>query len=121
MKKLFISALVISSALVACKGSKETASTTPAVPLDCTSKVVSYTSDIKAIMEANCTRCHNTNNKAGYNFLSLESVKKAAQSGHLLGTIKHQKGFKGMPYFAAKLDQASIDKIECWINNGMAE
>ncbi|MBK7183044.1 MAG: hypothetical protein IPH89_08960 [Bacteroidetes bacterium] len=68
MKKLFISALVISSALVACKGSKETASTTPAVPLDCTSKVVSYTSDIKAIMEANCTRCHNTNNKAGYNF-----------------------------------------------------
>lgn len=121
MKKLFVSTVVIATTLMACKGSKETASSTPAVPLDCTSKVITYTADIKPIMENSCTRCHNTNNKGGYNFLTLESVKKAAESGHLLGSIKHEKGFKGMPYFAGKLDQASIDKVECWIKNGMKE
>lgn len=122
MKKIFFSFALIATGLVACKGSKETtASSTPAPALNCSSVVVTYGNDIKAIMEANCTRCHNTNMKAGYNFQTLESVKKAATSGFLLGTIKHDKGFKGMPYFAGKLDQATIDKIECWIKNGMQE
>ena len=48
-------------------------------------------------------------------------MKKAALNGELLGTIKHQKGYPKMPAFKEKLDQASIDKIECWINNGMKE
>jgi len=36
-----------------------------------------------------------------------------------LGTIKHERGFPRMPAQAEKLDQASIDLIECWIKNGM--
>lgn len=121
MKKTIVLAIGFSIALIACKSSKETASTTPVVPLDCTTKALTYSGDIKAIMETNCTKCHNTNNKAGFNFLTLESVKKAAQSGQLLGSIKHQKGFDKMPAYAASLDKATIDKIECWINNGMKE
>ncbi len=121
MKKLFVSAFVIATALFACKGSKETTASTPPVAIDCSSTVVTYGNDVKAIMEANCTRCHNTNNKAGYNFQTLESVKKAGANGFLLGTIKHDKGFKGMPYFAGKLDAVTISKIECWIKNGMPE
>ena len=121
MKKIILTATVIAALLVACKGTKETVSTTPVAPLDCTSKTLSYQTDIKPIIETNCSRCHNANEKAGYNFLKIESVKKAATSGVLLGTIKHQKGFPKMPAYAAKLDQTSIDKIECWINNGMKE
>lgn len=121
MKKLFVSALIISATLMACKSTKETASTTPVAPLDCTTMVVTYSNDIKGIMEANCTRCHNSNMKAGYNFETLESVKKAGSNGFLLGTIKHEKGFKGMPYFAGKLDNQTINKIECWVKNGMPE
>ncbi len=118
MKNVILTAIVISTLLVACKSSKVVV---PAVPLDCSSKTITYSGDIKAIMENNCTRCHNTNNKAGYNFLTLESIKKAAMSGQLLGTIKRTKGFAKMPAFSKKLDQATIDKIECWITNGMKE
>jgi hypothetical protein len=51
--------------------------------------------------------------------LTFESVKKAATNGYLLGSIKHQKGYDAMPRGAPKLTQETIDKIECWINNGM--
>ncbi len=72
-------------------------------------------------MEQYCTGCHNSNEKAGYNFEKIEFVKKAATSGTLLGTIKHTYGFVPMPMGAEKIDQPTIDKIECWINNGMKE
>lgn len=121
MKKIIISSAIIASILVACKTGKETVSTAPAVPLDCSNKALTYSKDIKPIIETNCSKCHNANEKAGYNFLKIESVKKAALNGELLGTIKHQKGFPKMPEFAHKLDQVYIDKIECWINNGMKE
>lgn len=121
MKKIFFTLLSIATIAVACKSSKETTAATPEKQIDCGSMTVTYTNDIKSIMEANCTRCHNTNNKAGYNFQTLESVKKAGSNGFLLGTIKHEKGFKGMPYFAGKLDAVTINKIECWIKNGMPE
>ena len=121
MKKIINSATIIASLLVACKGTKETVSTPPVVPLDCSNKTLTYSVDIKPIIESSCTKCHNKNEKAGYNFLKIEFVKKAALNGELLGTIKHQKGFPKMPALAAKLDQLSIDKIECWINNGMKE
>ena len=121
MKKIIIAFTIIASLLVACKSKKEVAATTPAMPLDCTTKTLSYSVDIKPIMEGNCTRCHNTNEKAGYNFLNIESVKKAALNGQLLGTIKHLDGFSKMPAYSHKLDQITIDKIECWINNGMKE
>lgn len=120
MKKIIISSAIIASLLVACKSTKQTTAV-PVATLDCSNKAVTYSADIKPILEANCTKCHNANEKAGYNFLKIEFVKKSVADGHLLGTIKHQKGFDKMPAYAAKLDQAIIDKIECWINNGMKE
>ncbi len=106
---------------MACKGTKQTTKVEPVAVLDCSNKSLSYVTDIKPIIETNCSKCHNTNEKAGYNFLKIESVKKAANNGELLGTIKHAKGFPKMPIAAEKLNQASIDKIECWIKNGMKE
>ena len=120
MKKLIYVPIIIIGFLAACKSTKPPVETTT-VPLDCSNKTLTYTTDIKSIIETSCAKCHNKNNKAGYNFLTLESVKKAATSGELLGTIKHQKGYSKMPMGASKLPQESIDKIECWINNGMKE
>ena len=62
-----------------------------------------------------------TNSCADCAFLTSADVKKAATKGELLGTIKHQRGFPRMPANAEQLDQADIDKIECWINNGMKD
>jgi cytochrome c5 len=122
MKKVLITSVFIASVLLACKSSKETAATTtspaPGTVLDCKTQAVMY-ADVQSIIETNCSKCHNANQKGGFNALDLASVKSNATSGKLLGTIKHSPGFAPMPARAAQLDQASINKIECWINNGM--
>lgn len=123
MKKLLFTTATFAMLLAACKSTKETASTstTPKAELNCNDKALSYAADIKPILETNCNRCHNKNEKVEYNFLKFEEVKLAATKGDLLATIKHQKGYPKMPAYAAQLDQATIDKIECWIKNGMKE
>jgi mono/diheme cytochrome c family protein len=121
MKKLIFISIIAISLFGACKSTKQPVATTPTVTLDCSNKSLSYATDIKSILETNCAKCHNSNNKGGYNFLTFESVKKSVANGQLLGTIKHQKGFDAMPRMAPKLPQETIDKIECWINNGMKE
>ena len=117
MKKTLIVIVSTAAFLGACKTTKQT--TTTVAPVDCSNKNYTYEADIKSIIENNCSKCHNSNNKAGYNFLTLESVIKAAKNGDLLGTIKHQKGFTKMPLMKPQLPQELIDKIECWVNNGM--
>lgn len=121
MKKTLIATVILAGFIAACKAPQKTATTTPPLKVDCTNKNYSYAADIKSIIESNCSKCHNSNNKAGYNFLTLESVKKGVQNGELLGTIKFLKGYPKMPKMAPQLSQELIDKIECWINNGMKE
>lgn len=111
----------ISFFLFSCKSKKEVVSAVKveSQPIDCNG--LSFSVDIKPILEVNCTNCHNTNNKAGFNFLTYTSTKKAAVSGQLLGSINHSLDFSTMPPSGEKLDQKLIDKINCWINNGMKE
>ena len=82
---------------------------------------ISYSKDIKPIIEAKCIRCHNDNYKAGYNFKKIESLKRAGTNGKLIGSIKHIKGFHKMPRMDKKLDQVQIDKIDTWVKNGMKD
>jgi mono/diheme cytochrome c family protein len=119
MKQIISGVLVLTFALAACKSKQKTTDTAVKKGPDCASTSYTYTADIKPIMESNCVRCHNTNMKAGYNFGDVESVKKAGSNGYLLGTIKHEAGYMAMPAYAEPLDQATINKIECWINTGM--
>lgn len=123
MKKIFLIALISIVVISACKTAKETAKPEVAVvkaPLDCSTSAAKY-DDIKSIIDKNCTSCHGYGGSGGLNFLSSVDVKRAAIKGELLGTIKHHKGFPRMPANAGQLDQADIDKIECWINNGMKD
>ena len=122
MKKIIVSALLISSALVACKSSqKSTASTTPAKPETpaAAGPVVTFAIDIKPILQQYCTRCHNQNEKAGYNFEEITFAKKAGANGELLGTIKHMDGFDPMPANDDPMPAAAIAKIEAWVKGGM--
>jgi hypothetical protein len=121
MKKLIVSAVVITVTMFACKTGEKATTTAKKPTLDCTNKSYTYEADIKPIMDQYCTRCHNTNLKAGFNFEDVTYVKKAAVSGQLLGSIKHGEGFDPMPAALGgqMLDQAIIDKVECWVNNGM--
>ncbi len=110
--------------VAACNTTKKqtpAASTDTKPALECSSMNITFSGEIKSILETHCSKCHNSNNKAGYNFLTLESAIKAGKDGHLLGTIKHEKGYDKMPIGAPKLSQELIDKLECWVNNGMPE
>ncbi len=93
--------------------------------LDCnTVKEISYKTDILPILEPNCASsgCHNDKSrKQNISVLNLNDVKKAASNGVLLGTIKHEKGYPKMPLFKPKLKDEEIQKIECWVKNGMKE
>lgn len=123
MKKLLLLTLTSVIVISACKTSKEGAKTETVVvktPLDCSTSGVNY-SAIQSIIEKNCTSCHGYGGSGGLNFLTSDDVKIAAKKGELLGAIKHQRGFPKMPANAEQLSQADIDKIECWINNGMKD
>lgn len=121
MKKIIITAVVIASVLVACKTSKPTEKkeTAAAPPVNCATVSVSYTTDIKPILEQYCNRCHGR--AGGYNFTDMADIKRSAQNGTLLGTIKWQSGYSKMPEGGAQLDAPTIAKVECWINNGMKQ
>ena len=123
MKKGILVFAFIAIAIAACKTSKEATKTDSSVvkpALDCSASGLTLAS-IKPIIDGNCTSCHGYGGAAGYNFLSSSDIIRAGKNGELLGTIKHTRGFPAMPENAEQLDQASIDKIECWISNGMKE
>lgn len=117
IKKIIVSLTLIMLALAACKSGKKAAEGKP--KLDCVGKAYTFTADIKPIMDQYCVRCHNKNLKAGFNFMDLFYVKKSASEGSLLGTIKYERGYPHMPKNVEQMKQSLIDKIECWINNGM--
>ncbi len=130
--KLLITTLVIISALTyACKNDKaddvqpasnsSTTTTnnggTTTTPNTTTTTKIKF-SDITTIFNTNCSSCHNASTKnANIDLTNYTSTVNAANSGKLLGAIKHESGFRAMPT-SGKLSTTDISKIETWINDG---
>jgi cytochrome c5 len=125
MKKTILTMAVITTMFVACKSSKpaDTTSTKPTETtkpkMDCGSPEPTYANDIKLIIATNCINCHGEGGRGGYNFGDVNDVKRAGANGDLVGVVKWSPGFKKMPARGAKLDDATIAKIECWVKGGM--
>jgi hypothetical protein len=116
MKKSFIYTTILSMFLFAC-GSKD--DPTPAV--DCTGATPTYTNSVKAILDSNCafSGCHNTVSKEkGHDYETYAGAKTAAGKSAFLGSINHSSGFDKMPKNSAKLSDAEIKTLTCWVNNG---
>ena len=118
MKKPLIASAALSLLfVVAC----QKASTTT---YDCTGTTMTYTTDIKPIMDANCalSGCHNAaSREAGFDLSTYNGVVSASASAAFLGAIEHLSRYEAMPRNAAKLDDALIKKIYCWANNGKGQ
>lgn len=85
----------------------------------CSTENISYTNDVKPILLNSCLSCHN--NVARQGGITLEThddVLIYVINGTLLGSIKHDSGFKAMPQNATKLDDCRISKVEAWITAG---
>ena len=121
MKRTIIITFTSILFVVACKTAKKTEITSipPPPPVNCGEMAALTYADIQPILDKSCNKCHSNGGTGGYDFTVLNDVLRSGSSGELLGTIKWKAGYPRMPADAPKLDEATIAKIECWINNGM--
>jgi uncharacterized membrane protein len=119
MKKIIYSALIL-LAIEACKTTDKAVKTeTAKSEIVCPKILLTYNQNIKSIIDDNCVSCHSGKSPAhGIDLASYEKVKFATTKPHFMGSINHEKGFDKMPAGQAKLDDALIKKISCWITNG---
>lgn len=80
----------------------------------------SFVEHILPILENNCISCHNSSNPSGNIILEdYQNIRKHAETGRLLGVIKHESGYPSMPQNASQLSNCTINQIEAWIEQGL--
>lgn len=85
----------------------------------CDTTQYTYGGAITGIMNTYCKGCHNPASLGGGIDLSnYFSVRSAAVSGKLLGSVKQLSGFKPMPQ-GSRLSDCQVVQIEKWIQAGM--
>ncbi len=88
-------------------------------PLGCDTVNMSYSADVRPILETNCYSCHgNGNANGGITLDTYQAVNNVATSGMLMGVITHTAGYSPMPKGGAKLSVCDINKIKDWIDRG---
>ncbi|MCB0528095.1 MAG: hypothetical protein KDC61_18380 [Saprospiraceae bacterium] len=103
---------------------KESASSNYAEQADCTgidAQANSYTNSIKAILDAQCATsgCHDAFSQSeSIDLSNYASAKSAFENRACLCSIHHGAGCTPMPEGRAKLSDATIQKIDCWVKNG---
>ncbi|WP_395045297.1 hypothetical protein [Flavobacterium sp.] len=88
------------------------------------SQNVTYNSTVKNIIDNNCIQCHGTTptNGATLSLTTYENVKNAILTLSLFERISSSEGSSGaMPDGGPRLPQTSINLIEQWKNEGLAE
>ena len=85
---------------------------------------ITYTINIKPIIDLNCIFCHRDPpiNDAPMSLLNFENVKEAIQNRNLIERISKQTGESGaMPIGGPRLPQNLIDLIIQWKDEGFKE
>ena len=84
---------------------------------------VTYTLDVKPIIDNNCIRCHNNppENGAPMPLLTYDNVKEAVENRNLLGRISSNDLGFGMPFGGPRLPQNLIDLVTQWETDGLLE
>lgn len=88
-------------------------------PDNCNTDHVSFSATIQPLLNNNCTACHSGDAPSGgITLTNYADIVNVANSGSLLGTIKHESGFPAMPQGGASLSDCSISQVEEWIRQG---
>lgn len=88
-------------------------------PSDCNTDNVSFSQTISPIINNNCVSCHNgIDGSGGISLANYTEIVAVANSGKLLGTIKHESGYQAMPQGNSALSDCSISQVEAWIQQG---
>lgn len=86
----------------------------------CDTDNVSYSADIRPILENNCLGCHQgANPVGGFTLETYNGVVAKVNSGRLYGAVAWETGFVPMPFGASSpLPDCDLDKIKAWIDAG---
>jgi hypothetical protein len=88
-------------------------------PSDCNTDNVSFSQTITPIINNNCVSCHSgVDGSGGISLANYADIVSCANSGKLLGAIKHESGFQAMPQGGSPLSDCSISQVEAWIQQG---
>ncbi|HQU60287.1 MAG: hypothetical protein KDD02_22520 [Phaeodactylibacter sp.] len=86
---------------------------------ECNTNNVTYSGIVAPIIQNNCLQCHSAAANLGNVVLEgYDNLKGFADSGRLLGAVKHQSGYSPMPQSAPQLGDCLIARIEQWIDDG---
>jgi mono/diheme cytochrome c family protein len=84
-----------------------------------TTKVITYTADLKEIFQTNCLICHTGLGASGGIDLSTYAGAKGAAT-LLIDAVTWADGIKNMPQ-TGKINDCSIGKIKKWVESGTPE
>lgn len=86
----------------------------------CDTENVSYSQDIRPIIENNCLGCHRgANPVGGFVLETYDDVLAKVNDGRLYGAVSWQTGFVPMPLGASEpLPECDLGKIKAWIDAG---
>jgi hypothetical protein len=90
----------------------------------CETENMSYTNDIKPLLDASCVGCHSGASPSGnisldtYDAVATAAAIDPGSYGSLYGAVSHASGNSPMPKSADKLPDCTIDQIKAWIDQG---
>lgn len=102
------------------EGAKNTTCSNPTG--NCDTLNMTYTLNIKPILQTYCLGCHSgPNPSAAQRLDNFTDVRNAGLSGKLYGVVSHLPGYPNMPYNGNKLDDCRIATIKAWVSQGAKE
>ena len=90
-----------------------------------TAGTMTYNLNAKKIFDENCgtsqSGCHSANSSSGYNLSDYAGSVATANTGLLLGSIRHENGYSAMPKNLPKMNDCNIVVIEKWVSQGLLQ
>ena len=88
----------------------------------CDTTDITYGNTLKPILDTWCIGCHSGSQpEAGYSLDTYTGLVDCANSGRLMGAIKHLSGYSAMPQGGAMLSSCQINQFQKWIDTGMPQ
>lgn len=115
---------IITNSIISCKKTNST-NTDYLANAVCSGTTPTYTSDVASILNSNCATsgCHNSSSKAaGINLSDYTNAKNEfLNNSKNIIAIHHGSGADAMPKNSSKLNDATINKLDCWTKNSCPE
>ena len=87
--------------------------------IECDTVNVSFSENVWPIIQGSCFGCHSGSTpQGGISLEGYDNVVAVANTGRLMGAIRHESGFSPMPQNGAQLSDCKITQIQKWIDDG---